>query len=196
MVTPYALTDKNLFAYCDNNPVMRVDGDGEFWLISIGIGFVTQYVGDVIENLIDGKTGADIFKPTSSIGEYIAAGLTALIPGTGVGSALIRNIITEGITVVEDVILENEVDIVDSMIEVGVGTVLDVGFETVSNKTVNFISSKQPRNYSSFAHKARQSNANLTREQIYHSMQRSIRFNRFISKSAAFGFGIAREQFP
>ena len=26
-----ALTDKNLFAYCDNNPIVRADGDGEFW---------------------------------------------------------------------------------------------------------------------------------------------------------------------
>ncbi len=25
------LTDKNLFAYCDNNPIMRADEDGEFW---------------------------------------------------------------------------------------------------------------------------------------------------------------------
>ncbi len=25
-----ALTDKNLFSYCDNNPVMRTDEDGEF----------------------------------------------------------------------------------------------------------------------------------------------------------------------
>ena len=29
--TPTALTDKNLFAYCDNNPVMRGDHDGMFW---------------------------------------------------------------------------------------------------------------------------------------------------------------------
>ncbi len=25
------ITDKNLFAYCDNNPVMRYDDGGEFW---------------------------------------------------------------------------------------------------------------------------------------------------------------------
>ena len=25
------ITDKNLFNYCDNNPVMRIDGGGEFW---------------------------------------------------------------------------------------------------------------------------------------------------------------------
>ncbi|MBQ7315470.1 MAG: RHS repeat-associated core domain-containing protein, partial [Clostridia bacterium] len=34
--TPGALTDKNLYAYCDNNPVMRVDYTGEFWNILIG----------------------------------------------------------------------------------------------------------------------------------------------------------------
>ena len=32
------LTDKNLYAYCDNNPIMRVDEDGEFWNIAIGVG--------------------------------------------------------------------------------------------------------------------------------------------------------------
>lgn len=29
--TPMALTDKNLYVYCDNNPVVRVDHDGQFW---------------------------------------------------------------------------------------------------------------------------------------------------------------------
>ena len=29
--TPDGLTDKNLYAYCDNNPVMRIDNGGEFW---------------------------------------------------------------------------------------------------------------------------------------------------------------------
>ena len=28
--TPNALTDKNLYSYCDNNPVMRADHDGAF----------------------------------------------------------------------------------------------------------------------------------------------------------------------
>ena len=31
LATPEGLTDKNLYAYCDNNPIMREDGDGEFW---------------------------------------------------------------------------------------------------------------------------------------------------------------------
>lgn len=30
-VSPTALTDKNLFAYCDNNPVIRKDSSGQIW---------------------------------------------------------------------------------------------------------------------------------------------------------------------
>ena len=88
--TPVALTDKNLYAYCDNNPVMRADHGGEFWLTCIAIGLaagvVAQYVGDVIGNVKAGKSGKDIFKPTSSITDYAAAGVSgaiAAIPGGG-----------------------------------------------------------------------------------------------------------------
>ena len=34
--SPNALTDKNLYNYCDNNPVMRKDSDGEFWHVVVG----------------------------------------------------------------------------------------------------------------------------------------------------------------
>jgi RHS repeat-associated protein len=34
--TPDQLTDKNLYAYCDNNSITREDGDGEFWHILAG----------------------------------------------------------------------------------------------------------------------------------------------------------------
>ena len=34
--TPTALTDKNLYSYCDNNPVMRKDSEGEIWNFVIG----------------------------------------------------------------------------------------------------------------------------------------------------------------
>ena len=42
---PRALTDKNLFAYCDNNPVVRIDHRGQFWdtvfdIISLGASVV------------------------------------------------------------------------------------------------------------------------------------------------------------
>ena len=186
----------NLFAYCGNNPVLREDSRGNFWLVSIGVGLATQYIGDVIGNIVDGKTGVEVFKPTSSVGEYIAAGVTALIPGTGLGGALVRNIVSEGITGIEDIVLGNEVNVRDSIINIGIGTVLDAGFEKISDKAVDFIQSKAPQSYSSYAHATRQSRPNLTREQIYRSMQRSIRFNRIASKAAALGFDIIRSAIP
>ena len=45
MASPSALTDKNLYAYCDNNPVVRVDYGGQLWetvfdVISLGASIV------------------------------------------------------------------------------------------------------------------------------------------------------------
>ena len=49
-VTPMSLTDKNLFAYCDNNPVMRVDHGGAFWNLIIGalIGGGMEFAGQLL----------------------------------------------------------------------------------------------------------------------------------------------------
>ena len=69
--TPGALTDKNLFAYCDNNPVMRVDDNGDFWLLTALAGAVAGVAGQVISNLISGKKG--------TIEEYIGAAIGGAI---------------------------------------------------------------------------------------------------------------------
>ena len=54
--TPMGLTDKNLFAYCDNNPIMRADKDGEFWLTAVaigaGVGAITGVAGQFISDLL------------------------------------------------------------------------------------------------------------------------------------------------
>ena len=64
LATPTGLTDKNLYSYCDNNPVAREDADGEFWgfVAKFAIGVVSRYVSDVVsesivcvENVITGK---------------------------------------------------------------------------------------------------------------------------------------------
>ena len=73
--TPMALTDKNLYAYCDNNPVMRVDEDGEFWniLIGAGIGTLVGAAVSIISQLIDDEA------PAINSGEFWAhVGVAAL----------------------------------------------------------------------------------------------------------------------
>jgi len=57
-VSPMDLTDKNLYAYCDDNPVMRMDVNGQLWTaiaLSVGINFACL----AIESLITGE------KPTT-----------------------------------------------------------------------------------------------------------------------------------
>ena len=55
--TPMDVTDKNLFAYCDNNPVMRIDNGGEFWHILAGaiIGSVSNLISATIAEGIEGS---------------------------------------------------------------------------------------------------------------------------------------------
>ena len=79
--TPMALTDKNLYAYCDNNPVMRVDEDGEFWgtafVIGATVGLVVGVAGQVVSDLI-----------TSAINKKMAFSSWQTYVGAAVGGAL------------------------------------------------------------------------------------------------------------
>ena len=82
--------DKNLYAYCENDPVNRKDAGGGCWqavAIGFGFGIIGQYVSDVIGNIQSGKTGMDIIIPNSSLGDYFAAGLGGAIAAIPIGGA-------------------------------------------------------------------------------------------------------------
>ena len=51
--SPSALTDKNLYAYCDNNPVMRKDTGGAFWETAIDVVSLCVSVAEVMANPAD-----------------------------------------------------------------------------------------------------------------------------------------------
>lgn len=58
--TPMNLTDKNLYAYCDNNPVVRVDCGSAFWdtifdVISLGASIVEVCINPTDAGLADDK---------------------------------------------------------------------------------------------------------------------------------------------
>ncbi len=55
------LYDQNLFAYCDNNPVMRADNEGGFWHILAGaaVGGLISGAVQVATNLATGKEWSD-----------------------------------------------------------------------------------------------------------------------------------------
>ncbi|MCM1365330.1 MAG: hypothetical protein NC215_10165, partial [Ruminococcus sp.] len=79
----------NPFAYCGNSPVNDSDPDGRFarLVVSMAIGaffaIVFQYIVDVFTNIVQNKSS--IFKPVSTIAEYILAAIGGAISATGIG---------------------------------------------------------------------------------------------------------------
>ncbi len=84
--TPEGLTDKNLYAYCDNNPVMRVDHDGEFWLVGMLIGAA---VGAIVNGAVSAIT-QKISEGSVNWGEVAvsaaAGAITGAVATTGIGA--------------------------------------------------------------------------------------------------------------
>ena len=82
-----AIWDKNLFAYCDNNPITRIDANGGWWHVAIGaaVGVIAQYATDVTINLRQGKSFIDALSPRSSLVDYGAAAISGALAATGIG---------------------------------------------------------------------------------------------------------------
>ena len=94
----YGLTDKNLFSYCDNNPVTREDDGGELWNVVVGavVGGVLGSVGEVISQVATGTSLKDVDWTSVAIegvngaltGGLISVGLPTTV--TTVGRAVIN----------------------------------------------------------------------------------------------------------
>ena len=76
-VSPTSLSEKNLYAYCDNNPVVRKDAGGEFWTIASGA-IIGAVISAGIEFGMQLATGGKI--------DVVNTGLAAL--GGAAGGAL------------------------------------------------------------------------------------------------------------
>ena len=92
-INPYSngLTDKNYFAYCDNNPVNRSDQVGELWHIAFGavVGGLVSGISTAIESTMSGDSLGTTVKKTA-----ISAGIGAVSGALG-ASGLGR--ITQGV---------------------------------------------------------------------------------------------------
>ena len=77
-----SLLSTNMFAYCDNNPIMRADSCGEFWHMVVGtvVGGLLGGVVKTVSNLVEGKNITD------GLGTAVFAGAASgLLASTGVG---------------------------------------------------------------------------------------------------------------
>ena len=74
-----AYTDKNLYAYCDNNPVMRVDNGGEFWDTVFDVISLCVSVVDVVKNPDDPWAWAGLAADVVSLAVPFATGGGAVV---------------------------------------------------------------------------------------------------------------------
>ena len=79
------LTDKNLYAYCDNNPVSRADDGGEFWNIVIGavVGAVAGAVSNIVSQVTSGEEINWKAVGISAASGAISGAVTAACPCAG-----------------------------------------------------------------------------------------------------------------
>ena len=92
-----------------------------------------------------GKQERIFFKPSSSIGDYVAARVTALIPGSGIGGALVRNAVTEGILSIERRIKKESNSALLSITKNCSRHSVDAGMEKITDRVTKHIRSKGPK---------------------------------------------------
>ena len=80
------LYDKNLYIYCDDNPVIRIDSSGAVWHLAIGaaVGVATQFIADVGFGLVSGSSFGEVMSSLSPV-DYASAAIGGAIAATGIG---------------------------------------------------------------------------------------------------------------
>lgn len=80
------LYDKNLYIYCDDNPVIRIDSSGAVWHLAIGaaVGVATQFIADVGFGLASGSSFGEVMSSLSPV-DYASAAIGGAIAATGIG---------------------------------------------------------------------------------------------------------------
>lgn len=128
--TPDKLTDKNLYSYCDNNPIVRVDDSGEFWnwVIGAGVGAVAGFVGQVVSDVVTSAINGEV--TISNWQTYTGAVVGGAVGGAilgGTGNVNAANAVTGFVTTGLGQTLEKLTiqDYDKSWAEIGVNAVAD-----------------------------------------------------------------------
>ena len=75
--TPNQLTDKNFYAYCDNDPINRIDNGGEFW----------EEIGNWLSNAVD-SVGDWINEQTQDIVNLVETFEESIVVDAGIGDGV------------------------------------------------------------------------------------------------------------
>jgi RHS repeat-associated protein len=137
------LTDKNLYAYCDNNPVIRMDEDGYFW-IEVGIVAAGGVVGAMMGAFSAAATGGNVMQGVIKGGlTGILGSACGLVGKNPVWSGAVASIVDLGIQAVDMYNERGNIDLLelnytDALIT-GVETAIGVAVKPVGVPTDNII---------------------------------------------------------
>lgn len=130
-VAPAAFSDKNLYAYCDNNPVLRIDEGGKCWHIIAGaaLGFASQYVSNVIGGVLDGEAFGEALRiEAEDVPGLVGATLSGAVTATGItagGLSIVNAAINTTSYLAECEITGQTVNKRKLAINIGIGIVID-----------------------------------------------------------------------
>ena len=71
----------NSFAYCGNNPITRIDSEGELWIVA---GVVIGLVSGLVSCLIDDLTSEE--ESDVNVWDYVACGLIGAVEGAAIAA--------------------------------------------------------------------------------------------------------------
>jgi RHS repeat-associated protein len=135
--TPMGLTDKNLFAYCDNNPVMRADHGGDFWHIVAGaaIGGLIGGISSIVGQAISGQKINWAEVGVSAASGALTGAITAACPGMGaVATGIVHGVVGAGTHVATELVNGRTPTVVGTLAAGVTSGVLAGGAKAISNK--------------------------------------------------------------
>jgi hypothetical protein len=120
------------YAYCGNNPISRIDEDGEFWNYVIGaaVGGLVEYGSQVVGNVVENGFSASAF--TDNI-DYADIGVAIAEGALTSGSSAIKSVAAKTAIKVASSVMQNSVD---ATIEGGVKAETDVA-NVVKNTAID-----------------------------------------------------------
>ena len=120
--TPTDITDKNLYSYCDNNPIVRADVDGDFWHIVIGAA-VGGAVSAAFSAITQYKDNGNVNFAVVGV-NFLSGAISGGVAMTGIGlagSIAVNAALGGGNYIAEQVIKGEKIDIGDAAISTVVG---------------------------------------------------------------------------
>ena len=134
-----SLAERNLFTYCDNNPILRKDEEGKFWHIVVGgiIGAVISTAVQIVTNLTDGDENSKWYDGTGGalITGAISGGLS--VSGIGLGASIASNAALNAVnSAVYDLVAGDGINISDVLIDGCIGAASGLAGGAGMGKTV------------------------------------------------------------